>query len=275
MLIKDVKGFIVKIAHRTFVTISLLSLINLGALTSFNAHADWLTQGSEALKQIQNLPGANPANPTNATANSTLPSGVSNSDLQSAFKQALTQGSETVVKQLGAADGFNKDPKIHIALPGSLKTVQTTLRQLGMGKTLDDLELKINRAAEAAAPQAKTLFINAIQEMKFEDVKKIYSGGQDSATQYLKSKTAAKLKTQMTPIVAQSLNQVGALQTYDNAIASYKSVPFVPDVKNDLQNHVLDQSLNGLFYYLAQEEQAIRQDPLKQTTSLLKKVFGQ
>lgn len=249
-------------------TVTVLSTL---VILNAPAQADWLQQGAEALKQIQTLPNT----PSNANTPKNTPNNVSNSDLQTAFKQALTQGSDVVVKKLGAPDGFNKDPKVHIALPGSLKTVQSTLKQIGMGGTLDDLELKINRAAEAAAPQAKALFIDAIKQMNFDDVKQIYSGANDSATQYLRSKTAAKLKTQMTPIVAQSLSQVGALNTYDKAIASYKSVPFVPDVKNDLQNHVLDQSLNGLFYYLGQEEASIRKDPLKQGTELLKKVFGQ
>jgi hypothetical protein len=247
--------------------ISLSSILGLSSL-SLNAQASWWEQGLELLK------GAPSADKSTAVSNTGLPTSLSVDDMQKAFKQALTKGAETVVQKLSLKDGFNADPKIHIPLPSSLKTVQSTLNQFGMGRYMDDVELKINRAAEAATPQAKALFLQAIKEMSFDDVKKIYEGPQDSATQYLKSKTAPNLKAKMAPIVQNSLNEVGAINAYDKAIAQYKDLPFVPDVKTDLLNHVVEQAMEGMFYYVAQEEASIRKDPVKQSTELLKKVFG-
>lgn len=238
---------------------------------SMSAHANWWEQGAELLKGIQE----SQPNSASSGVNTTLPNNLSSAEIQKAFKQALTKGSETVVKQLSVKGGFNADPNIHIPLPDSLKTVQSTLKQFGMSKYMDDVETKLNRAAEAATPEAKALFLNAIQNMSFDDVKTIYNGPQDSATQFLKSKTSLNLKAKMAPIIESSLNEVGAIAAYDKAIDKYKSLPFVPNVKADLLEHVSNKGLDGMFFYLAQEEAAIRKDPVKQSTELLKKVFGQ
>jgi len=238
---------------------------------SAQAHANWWEQGAELLKDIQEM-----QNTTSSKETSTvLPSNLSSADIEKAFKEALTKGSETVVNKLSVTDGFNADPKIHIPLPKSLKSVQSTLNQFGMGGYMDDVETKLNRAAEAATPQAKALFLDAIKSMSFDDVKKIYEGPQDSATQYLKEKTSPGIKEKMAPIVEITLSEVGAITAYDKAIKNYKNLPFVPDVKADLLDHVVNEGLEGMFYYIAQEEAAIRKDPLKQSTDLLKKVFGQ
>ncbi len=251
-----------------FTQIIALSSLGLTTLISPSTQASWWDKGVDLFK---NTPALSEAT---TSPSKVLPASLSTDDLQKAFKQALTKGSETVVSQLSLKDGFNADPKIHIPLPSSLKTVQSTLTQFGMGGYMDDVELKINRAAEAATPQAKALFLQAIQEMSFDDVKKIYNGPQDSATQYLQSKTTPSLKTKMAPIVESSLNEVGAIKAYDKAISKYKDLPFVPDVKANLLDHVIEQGMQGMFYYLAQEEASIRQDPVKQSTELLKKVFG-
>lgn len=255
--------------------ISFSSMVGLSSF-SLNAQAGWWEQGTEFLKSLSGTTknSSDSTSENGSTAITGLPTNLSVDEMQKAFKEALSKGSETVVSKLSLKDGFNADPKIHIPLPKSLKSVQSTLNQFGMGRYMDDVELKINRAAEAATPQAKALFLQAIQQMSFDDVKKIYEGPKDSATQYLKSKTAPSLKTKMAPIVENSLNEVGALRAYDKAISKYKELPFVPDVKADLLNHVIDQAMEGMFYYLAQEEASIRKDPVKQTTELLKKVFG-
>ncbi|WP_029408658.1 DUF4197 domain-containing protein [Thiomicrorhabdus sp. Milos-T2] len=256
----------------TFTTTLLAAPLSFTLLAfSCSSHASWLDQGADLLKSYQ----ASQSKPeSKSTSVPGLPKDLSSEEIQKAFKEALTKGSETVVSKLSVKDGFNADPKIHIPLPSSLKTVQSTLSQFGMSQYMDDVETKLNRAAEAATPEAKALFLNAIKEMSFDDVKKIYEGPKDSATQYLKSKTSASLKTKMEPIVEKSLNEVGAITAYDKAISKYKKMPFVPDVKADLLNHVVDEGMNGMFYYIAQEETAIRKDPIKQSTELLKKVFG-
>jgi len=195
-------------------------------------------------------------------------------DLELGLREALKVGTETVVAQLGAKDGFNGDDLIHIPLPDSLETVQKTLKKFGLSDMLDDLELRLNRAAEAATPKAKALFLQAIEDMSIDDAKKIYEGADDAATQYLKSKMSAPLAEEMRPVVDASLAEVGAIQAYDSTMAAYKDIPFVPDAKADLTNHVLTLGLAGIFEYVAKEEAAIRNEPVKQTTAVLKRVFG-
>lgn len=199
---------------------------------------------------------------------------VSVGDMSGAFKEALQIGSERVVGQLGRPDGFNADSAIHIPLPAQLETVKAVLGKAGMGGILDDLELKMNRAAEMATPKAKKLFWQAISAMTFSDVKAIYSGPSDAATKYFQDKLTPSLAKEMKPIVDSSLSQVGAVQAYDSVMSQYKAMPFVPDVKANLSQHVTDKGIAGIFYYLGKEEAAIRQDPARQTTNLLKRVFG-
>ncbi len=208
------------------------------------------------------------------SAGSETGTALSVADLDRGLREALKVGTETVVAQLGAKDGFNGDDLIHIPLPSSLKTVQKTLKKFGLSDLLDDLELRLNRAAEAATPKAKALFLQAIEDMSIEDAKKIYEGPDDAATQYLKTKMSAPLTAEMRPVIDASLAEVGAIQAYDSTMAAYKDIPFVPDAKADLTSHVLDLGLAGIFDYVAKEEAAIRKDPVKQTTDILKRVFG-
>ena len=139
---------------------------------------------------------------------------------------------------------------------------------------LDDLELKLNRAAESAVPQAKNLFLNSIRKMTIDDAMKIYKGPDDAATRYFQKRLSPPLADAMRPIVDQSLGVVGAVKAYDSVMGQYRAIPLVPDVKADLGAYVVDKGLEGVFYYLAREEAAIRQNPLKRTTALLKRVFG-
>ena len=224
-----------------------------------SAQTDWLKKGQELL-------GTSVKSPASATADT--------GQIAAGLKEALRVGSDTVVSQLGKPDGFNADPAIHIPLPKSFTTVQSALKPLGMSALLDDLELKLNRAAEQATPKAKALFLAAIEGMTLDDVMGIYNGQPDAATRYFQNKMSPQLAEEMKPIVDQSLNQAGAVQAYDNVMGQYKTVPFVPNVKADLSGYVVEQGMNGIFHYLAKEEAAIRQNPAKQTTELLRTVFG-
>ena len=190
------------------------------------------------------------------------------------LKEALKVGSERVVDLLGVEDGFNGDPEVHIPLPSSLAKVQSVLKTVGMSQLADDVELKLNRAAEAAVPKAKGLFIDAITAMTLDDVTAIYQGPPDAATRYFQSKMSTPLADEMQPVVDGALSEVGAISAYDAMMGQYKSVPFVPDVKADLSSYVIDRALDGLFLFLAREEAAIREDPAKRSTELLRKVFG-
>lgn len=194
-------------------------------------------------------------------------------EIAAGLREALKVGSARVVRQVGAPGGFNADPKIHIPLPGELQDVQSMLRRVGMAGLADNLELKLNRGAEAAAPEAKALFWKAISEMALDDAKKIYNGPDDAATQYFRGEMSQPLAERMKPIVDSSLSEVGAVRAYDNMMARYEAIPFVPDVKADLTNYVVQKALDGIFFYIAKEEAAIRNDPAARTTELLKKVF--
>jgi len=211
---------------------------------------------------------------SNTNERAAVAAGLSQQEIADAFKQALTIGTGNVVQQLGVENGFNLDPKVHIPLPDSLAKVQSVMKTAGLSFMLDDLETRLNRAAEIATPQAKALFFNAISEMTFDDVVTIYKGPQDSATTYFRGKMSTPLMEKMTPFVNEAISKAGVVSAYDNVMSKYKNIPLVPDVKTDLTNYVVNQGIDGIFFYLAEQEKAIRQDPVKQTTALLKKVFG-
>ena len=230
------------------------------SLPTSQAHAEnWWDKGKEFLDSLDSK---------QKTTDPSL------NEITQAFKEALQIGSNNVVSQLGAVNGFNADPAIHIPLPKKIKSVKKVLSRVGVRKEVVDLELKLNRAAEAATPKAKKLFLQSITDMTFDDVKTIYNGPEDSATQYFKKKMSPSLEKEMHTIVETSLSEVGAIKAYDKVMGKYKKLPFVPDVKADLTQHVIQKGISGIFYYLAKEEAAIRKDPVKQTTDLLKKVFG-
>lgn len=195
-------------------------------------------------------------------------------EIAAGLREALKVGTDRLTARLGAADGFNKNADVHIPLPDSLQNVQSTLQRFGMSGMADDLEKRLNRAAETATPKAKKLFVDAITAMSLDDARKILDGPKDSATRYFEGKTTAPLKDAFRPIVDRSLNEAGAIRSYDSLMGRYKSLPFVPDVKADLVAHVLDRAMAGIFLYLGREEADIRENPAKRTTAILKKVFG-
>jgi hypothetical protein len=201
-------------------------------------------------------------------------SALSLGDITSGLKEALRVGTERVVNQIGTTDGYNKDSAIHIPLPKQLHSVHAKLKKFGLSSLTDDLELKLNRAAEAAAPKAKQILWVSVTEMTLDDAKAIYNGPADAATQYFKRVSSDSLRETIKPIVDDSLADVGALTSYDSLMGKYKNLPFVPDVTANLSQHTVDLALQGIFHYLAKEEEAIRQDPAKRTTELLTKVFG-
>ncbi len=247
---------------RNLTTVSAIGLL-LVAVTPPAA-----AQFGDLLKKGQEMLGGSSSGSGSALSN------LSTGEIAKGLKEALRVGSGRVVKQVGRRDGYNGDPKIHLPLPDSLKTVQSALKGVGMSGMLDDLETKLNRAAEVAAPKAKKLFIDAIAAMTLDDAKRIYNGPKDSATRYFKGKMTKPLAREMAPVVDKSLSQVGAIRSYDNVMGQYKKLPFVPDARANLTDYVVTKGMDGIFYYLAKEEAAIRENPAKRTTALLKKVFG-
>ena len=252
--------------HGKFNPFNAIMIINIIVLTLLlhpyeaNAKADWFQKAKELLRM---------GSKSNAAQDI-----LRMDEIVAGLKEALSVGTATVTSRLGTSDGFNADPTIHIPLPEKLNTVKNALSKIGMSSMLDDLELRLNRAAESAVPKTKELFIQSIKEMTLEDAKGIYKGPDDAATRYFQTKMSEPIAETMRPIVERSLSEVGALQAYDTVIGKYRAIPFVPDVSADLTNYVINKGMGGIFHYLAAEEAAIRQNPAKRTTDLLKRVFS-
>jgi len=199
---------------------------------------------------------------------------LSNADITAGLKEALTKGSTAVVGKLGQQNGFSNDPAIRIPLPKTLQSARNYASQIGLEKSFDDLELRLNRAAELATPKAKSLFVGAIKDMSVQDAKGILNGPSDAATSYFRGKTGPSIKTAMRPLVDNALAQVGAVQSFNQLLQQYNAIPLAPKVEADLSGHVVDKGSDGIFLYLAQEEKEIRTNPVKRTTELLQRVFG-
>ena len=226
-----------------------------------SGQTDWVAQGQNVLGALANAGGGSA-------------SLLSQGEIAAGLKQALEVGTGNVVSQLGRTNGFASDPSVHIPLPESLKGVQQALGAIGMSQMLDDLELRLNRAAEVATPKAKSLFFDAITSMTLTDVQSIFNGPDDAATRYFQGKMSRPLALEMSPIVQSSLADVGAVKKYDEVMGQYEALPFVPDAKANLTTYVVEKGMDGIFHYLAQEEAAIRRNPAARTTELLRKVFG-
>lgn len=201
---------------------------------------------------------------------------LSQRDAAAGLKEALSTGVVAVTTRLGQTDGFFADPKVHIPLPGTLASAQRGLKPLGMSAPLDDLELKINRAAEAAMPQAKTLFLDAVRGMTFSDAVSIVRGGDDAATRYLRQKSQTKLTELLTPYMQGALEQSGAFTALDTAVARSRlnAGTAVGRLRGDMVNFAVQKTLDGAFGYVAEEERAIRRDPARRGSDLLRRVFG-
>ena len=199
---------------------------------------------------------------------------LSDSKIASGLKEALEVGATNAVKLTGKPDGFFGNQAIKILMPKSLRPVEQGLRAVGYGPKVDDFILSMNRSAEAAAPAAKKIFIDAILSMNFDDARKILSGNDTAATDYFKSKTTEQLTAAFRPVVEKTMDQNSVTQQYKQLVGQAQSIPFMKSPNLDITNYVVSQALNGLFYMLGQEEGKIRKNPAAQTTSLLKQVFG-
>src|SRR6056297_1894421 len=199
---------------------------------------------------------------------------LSQSTMTDGLREALRLGSDRVVDRLGREGGFNADPAVHIPLPETLRRAQSLMEQAGMGNYGEELELRLNRAAEAAVPEARDLFFQSIRDMSIDDARNIVTGPEDAATQYFKQSMSPELRERMRPIVTDTPSEVGAVQVYQRFTGEYRNLPMVPDLESNLSDYTVDKALDGVFHYMAREEAAIRNDPARRTTDLLKKVFG-
>jgi hypothetical protein len=190
------------------------------------------------------------------------------------LKEALTQGAGKAVDLLGKSDGFLGNPKVKIPLPESMQKVEGLMRGLGMGKQADELITAMNRAAEAAVPEAKTLLVNAVKQMSVEDAKGILAGGNDAGTQYFRNKTAEPLGQKFLPIVKKAIAKVKLKDTYENFAKKGVKFGLVKEKDTHLENYVTEKALDGLYLMIAEEEKAIRENPVGAAGNLAKKVFG-
>ncbi len=200
---------------------------------------------------------------------------LSEQTIAAGLKEALSVGSANTVAAVSKSGGYNLNPQIRIPLPENLQTVANTMRKIGLGGMVDQLQTKINEGAETAAAQAGPIFMDAVRGMSFQDVMGIFRGGPTAATDYFRGKTAAALKGLYAPVVRTKLQEAGAMQVYDAVMQKYSQIPLVPKPTVNLEDYATDQALNGLFKMLAAEEQNIRQNPAARTTELLRQVFGQ
>lgn len=210
-----------------------------------------------------------------ATAASALSlADISGKDASGGLKEALTQGAGKAVDMLGRQDGFLGNPKVKIPLPESAQKVEGLLRGLGMGKQADELVTAMNRAAEAAVPQAKALLVNSIKQMSVEDAKGILAGGEDSATQYFRRTTSGPMAEKFKPVVRNAMARVKLAEKYDQFAGKAAKFGLVREQDAHLENYVTQKTLDGLYLMIADEEKAIRKDPAGAAGNLAKKVFG-
>ncbi|MDX9714834.1 MAG: DUF4197 domain-containing protein [Dissulfurispiraceae bacterium] len=194
--------------------------------------------------------------------------------IASGLREALSVGTQRAVSNVSLTDGYFKNQAIKILMPEKIQKVADVMKKVGYQKQVDEFILSMNRAAESAAPAAKSIFVDAIRQMSIEDAKKIFNGGENAATNFFREKTYDRLYNAFKPTVSDSMNRVGTTKSYKAMISKYESVPFMNKESMDLDNYVTNKSLDGLFYMIAQEEKKIRTDPVARTTDLLKKVFG-
>ena len=191
------------------------------------------------------------------------------------IREALRVGTQNAVTSTSKLDGFLGNQLIRIAVPDQISSVASTLRAVGLGSQINELEVGMNRAAELAAAEARDVFWNAITGMTVSDAFGILNGGNTAATDYFRGRTHAALLARFHPIVQRKIDEVGVSRIYGRIADTYNSLPLAGGSRLvDLDDYVTDRALAGLFTVLASEEQKIRQDPAARTTDLLRKVFG-
>ncbi len=201
-------------------------------------------------------------------------SSLSNADAASGVRAALEKGAEVAVGKLGVTDGFLANPKVKIPLPDGLKQAEKVARVMGQGKQFDDLMVAINRAAEAAVPQARPMLTAAIKSMTVSDAKGILAGGDDSVTRFFRDRTQTQLFDKFLPTVRQSTEKLGLAQQYNALAGKAASFGAIKSEDAKIENYVTNKALAGLFTMIADEERAIRKDPVGSGSAILRKVFG-
>jgi hypothetical protein len=201
-------------------------------------------------------------------------SSISNTDATNGLKQALMDGSAAAVSKLGTAGGFLDNPKVKIPLPPALQRIESALRFAGMRKQADDLVVAMNRAAEAAVPEAKTLLVDSVRQMSVQDAKGILTGGDTAATDYFRRTTQTQLTQRFLPIVKKATDQVGLAEQYNSLAGQASQLGLLKKDQSTVEGYVTQKALDGLYVMIAEQEKALRQNPLGATSDIVKRVFG-
>jgi Protein of unknown function (DUF4197) len=198
----------------------------------------------------------------------------SESDAVAGVRTALERGATSAVSLLGRSDGFLGNPKVRIELPGFLKDAAKLLKATGQGKRVDELVTAMNRAAEAAVPEAKAMLISAVKAMSVEDASKIVRGGETSVTQFFTTKTREPLGVKFLPIVERATEKVSLAKKYDALAGKAAGMGLMKKEEANLNGYVTGKALDGLYFMIGEEEKKIRKDPIGTGSAILKKVFG-
>lgn len=200
--------------------------------------------------------------------------GISNSDATSGLRQALTDGSAAAVGLLGKENGFFGNPKVRIPLPPALQQVEGAMRLAGMRRQADELVLSMNRAAEAAVPEAKQLLVDAVKKMSVQDAKTILTGGDTAATDYFRRTTQAQLTQRFLPIVKKATERVGLAQQYNSLAGQAAQLGVVKKDDSTVESYVTRKALDGLYLMIAEQEKSFRQNPVGASSDIVRRVFG-
>lgn len=199
-------------------------------------------------------------------------SSLTNQEASSGLKDALSQGATKAVSLLGRTDGFLGNPKVKIPLPDNIRRIESGLRLIGMKKQAEELVVAMNRAAESAVPEAKALLVDAVRNMSLQDAKGILTGGDTACTEYFRRATSAQLAQRFLPIVTTWTQKVGLAQQYNSLVDKGASLGLTG--KDDkIEQYVTRKALDGLYAMIAEQERAIRQDPIGAATGAASKVF--
>lgn len=200
--------------------------------------------------------------------------GITESDAALGVRAALERGAIAAVGLLGRSGGFLDNPRVRIPLPGYLNEVARLAKFTGQQKRVDELIVAMNRAAEAAVPNAKAVLVNAIKTMSVEDGRQILTGGDDAVTQFFAAKTRAPLTVEFLPIVTRATEKVALADKYNALAAKAATTGLVKKEDASIQQYVTGKALDALYLMIGDEERRIRRNPAATGSAILKKVFG-
>ena len=201
---------------------------------------------------------------------------LSNSEIVSGLKEALANGVEEAISTLGRTDGFLADELVRIAVPDSLKMIESLARKTGQGHYADEFITTLNRAAEKAVPEAAKILGDSIRAMSVADAEGLLNGPDDAATEYFRRTSGQRIAASFLPVVQEATDQAGVTAAYKTLAQQAGGMlgGFMNLDSLDLDRYVTDKATDGLFKYIAIQERQIRENPMARTTDLLKKVFG-